>query len=190
MRRSLPQLTLFDLMAAIGAAALGLALVTWAVPFGIRAYRVRAILALDRMRAHNLSSDDILQTLRPTTMASSNYPMKNVEVMSVSPAQLDQATGQPSQTVEYVLSWAAHHNNPEQYENLIVKASPDGEILRIKDVAKFERGSSFYIYTSRGENFSHIGHTLFALLAALVGGVLCRRLRSVSVRPEVPTEGE
>ena len=127
------------------------------------------------MRAHNLSSDDILQALRPGMMASSDYPMKHVEVMSVSPAQLDQATGQASQTVEYVLSWAAHYNNPEQYENIIVKATPDGEILRIKDVAKFERGSSFYIYTPRagagaGENFSHIGHTLFSLAGRLACG--------------------
>jgi hypothetical protein len=155
--------------------------------FGIRAYRVRAILALDRLRAHNLSSDDLMEALRPTKMVSSDDLMKDVEVMSVSPAQLDQATGQASQTVEYVLSWGAHYNNPEQYENTILKANPDGEILRIKDVAKFERGSSFYIYTPRvgartGENFNHIGHTLFALLAAWPGGVLSRRLTAVTDR--------
>ena len=27
------------------------------------------------------------------------------------------------------------HNKPEQYRNIVLKASPDGEILRLKDVA-------------------------------------------------------
>ena len=36
------------------------------------------------------------------------------------------------------------YNKPEQYENIIVRAKSNGEILRIKDIAKVELGSSFY----------------------------------------------
>ena len=36
------------------------------------------------------------------------------------------------------------YNKPEQYENIILKANPEGEILRLKDVAKVELGSSFF----------------------------------------------
>ena len=36
------------------------------------------------------------------------------------------------------------YNKPEQYENIILKANPDGEILRLKDVAEVELGSAFF----------------------------------------------
>ena len=61
-----------------------------------------------------------------------------------SPGRLGQATGRTSQTVEYVLTWVGRYNKPEQYENIILKANPDGEILRLKDVAEVELGPSFY----------------------------------------------
>ena len=61
-----------------------------------------------------------------------------------SPGRLGQATGKTSQTVEYVLTWVGRYNKPEQYENIILKANPDGEILRLKDVAKVELGPSYY----------------------------------------------
>ena len=32
-----------------------------------------------------------------------------------SPGRLGQATGQTSQTVEYVLTWVGRYNKPEQY---------------------------------------------------------------------------
>ncbi|MFO0884339.1 MAG: efflux RND transporter permease subunit [Pirellulales bacterium] len=32
----------------------------------------------------------------------------------------------------------------EQYENIILRASKDGEILRLRDVAQVKLGSSFY----------------------------------------------
>ena len=61
-----------------------------------------------------------------------------------SPGRLGQATGKTSQTIEYVLTWVGRYNKPEQYENIILRANPEGEILRLKDVAKVELGSSFY----------------------------------------------
>jgi len=36
------------------------------------------------------------------------------------------------------------YDKPEQYENIILKANPEGEILRMKDIAKVSLGSSFY----------------------------------------------
>ncbi len=98
---------------------------------GNRAYAMRIFLDLNRMRAYNLSSDDVMKAVKEQSMIGS-------------PGRLGQATGQTSQTVEYVLTWQGRYNKPEQYENIILKANPDGEILKIKDVAKVELGSSFY----------------------------------------------
>ncbi|HWG43281.1 MAG TPA: efflux RND transporter permease subunit [Gemmataceae bacterium] len=98
---------------------------------GNRAYAMRLFLNLDRMRAYNLSSDDVMKAVKEQSMIGS-------------PGRLGQATGKTSQTVEYVLTWIGRYNKPEQYENIILKANPKGEILRLKDVAKVELGSSFY----------------------------------------------
>ena len=98
---------------------------------GSRAYAMRIWLNLDRMRAYNVSADDVMKAVAEQSMIGS-------------PGRLGQATGKTSQTVEYVLTWVGRYNKPEQYENIILKANPDGEILRLKDVAKVELGSSFY----------------------------------------------
>ena len=98
---------------------------------GNRAYAMRIFLNLDRMRAYNVSSGDVMDAVKEQSMIGS-------------PGRLGQATGITSQTVEYVLTWVGRYNKPEQYENIILKANPDGEILRIKDIARVELGSSFY----------------------------------------------
>jgi HAE1 family hydrophobic/amphiphilic exporter-1 len=98
---------------------------------GNRAYAMRIFLDQDRMRAYRLSAADVMEMIAKQSMIGS-------------PGRLGQATGKTSQTVEYVLTWVGRYNRPEQYENIILRANPDGEILKIKDVAKVELGSSFY----------------------------------------------
>lgn len=98
---------------------------------GNRAYAMRVELNLDRMRAYELSSEDVMKAIADQSMIGS-------------PGRLGQATGKTSQTVEYVLTWVGRYNTPEQYENIILKSNPQGEILRLKDVATVSLGSSFY----------------------------------------------
>ncbi|MEI8210784.1 MAG: efflux RND transporter permease subunit [Planctomycetota bacterium] len=98
---------------------------------GNRAYAMRVELNLDRMRAYNLSSDDIMEAISTQSMIGS-------------PGRLGQATGKTSQTIEYVLTWVGRFNKPEQYGDIILRENPNGEILRLKDVAKIDLGSSFY----------------------------------------------
>jgi HAE1 family hydrophobic/amphiphilic exporter-1 len=98
---------------------------------GSRQYAMRVWLNIDRMRAYNVSSDDVMDALGDQSMIGS-------------PGRLGQATGKTSQTLEYVLTWVGRYNKPEQYENIILKANPDGEVLRIKDVAKVELGAAYY----------------------------------------------
>ncbi len=98
---------------------------------GNRQYAMRVWLDLDRMRAYNVSSDDIMEAISKQSMIGS-------------PGRLGQATGKTSQTIEYVLTWVGRYNKPEQYERIVLKANPDGEILRLKDVAKVEMSASYY----------------------------------------------
>ncbi len=98
---------------------------------GNRAYAMRVELNLERLRAYRISAEEVMKALAEQSMIGS-------------PGRLGQATGRTSQTIEYVLTWVGRYNKPEQYENIILKANADGEILRLKDVATVSLGSSFY----------------------------------------------
>ena len=98
---------------------------------GSRTYAMRVWLKLDRMRAYNLSSADIMKALAEQSVIGT-------------PGRLGQATGKTSQTKEYVLTYVGRYNKPDQYENIILKANSKGEFLRLKDVADVELGSEFF----------------------------------------------
>lgn len=98
---------------------------------GNRAFAMRVWLKPDRMRAYNLSSEDVMKALAEQSVIGS-------------PGRLGQATGKESQSREYVLTWIGRYNKPEQYGNIILKANSEGEILRLKDVAEVELGSEFF----------------------------------------------
>ncbi len=98
---------------------------------GNRAYAMRVMLNIDRMRAYNVSAADVMKAIKEQSMIGS-------------PGRLGQATGVKSQTIEYVLTWVGRYNKPEQYENIVLKANPDGEILRLRDVARVELSASYY----------------------------------------------
>ena len=98
---------------------------------GNRIFAMRVWLNPDRMRAYNVSSEDVMKALSEQSMIGS-------------PGRLGQATGKTSQSKEYVLTYIGRYNKPEQYANIILKANPDGEILRLKDVGEVELGPQFF----------------------------------------------
>ncbi|HNO80287.1 MAG TPA: efflux RND transporter permease subunit [Phycisphaerae bacterium] len=98
---------------------------------GNRAYAMRVWLNPERMRAYHVSSEDVMEALADQSIIGS-------------PGRLGQATGQTSQSLEYVLTYVGRYDRPEQYADIILRANPDGEILRLKDVAKVELGSEFF----------------------------------------------
>lgn len=91
------------------------------VNLGNRTFAMRIWLNPERMRAYDVSVDDVMKALAQQSIIGS-------------PGRLGQATGMTSQSKEYVLTYIGRFNEPEQYANIILKAMPDGEILRLKDV--------------------------------------------------------
>ena len=88
---------------------------------GNRNFAMRIWLNPERMRAYNVSVEDVMEALAEQSMIGS-------------PGRLGQATGMVSQSKEYVLTYIGRYNKPEQYGNIILKAKPNGEILRLRDV--------------------------------------------------------
>ena len=97
---------------------------------------MRVWLNPDKMRAYNVSTEEVMKALDEQSVIGR-------------PGRLGQATGIAAQSLEYVLTYQGRFNTPVQYENVILRAKEDGEILRLKDVAKIEFGSEFFdIYSN------------------------------------------
>src|SRR5271154_3371394 len=98
---------------------------------GNRIFAMRVWLDPDRMRAYDVSSEDVMKALSEQSMIGS-------------PGRLGQATGVTSQSKEYVLTYIGRYNKPEQYASIVLKANPDGEILRLSHVGEVELGPQFF----------------------------------------------
>ncbi|MEZ4334957.1 MAG: efflux RND transporter permease subunit [Myxococcota bacterium] len=88
---------------------------------GNRTFAMRVWLNPERMRAYEVSVEDVMEALAEQSIIGS-------------PGRLGQATGMTSQSKEYVLTYIGRYTEPDQYANIILKALPNGEILRLKDV--------------------------------------------------------
>ncbi|MFV5695283.1 efflux RND transporter permease subunit [Flavobacterium sp. LB3P122] len=103
---------------------------------GTREYAMRIWLKPDRMLAYKISTDEVMEALANQSLEAS-------------PGKTGESSGKRSQAFEYVLKYSGRFTTKEQYGNVVLRASADGEILRLKDVANVEFGSSMYdIYSN------------------------------------------
>jgi HAE1 family hydrophobic/amphiphilic exporter-1 len=103
---------------------------------GTREYAMRIWLKPDRMLAYKISADEVLEAL-------------NQQSLEASPGKTGESSGKRSQAFEYVLKYSGRFTTKEQYANIILRSTKDGEILRLKDVASIEFGSAMYdIYSN------------------------------------------
>nr|WP_315181939.1 efflux RND transporter permease subunit [uncultured Flavobacterium sp.] len=103
---------------------------------GNREYAMRIWLKPDRMLAYKISADEVMEALAQQSLEAS-------------PGKTGESSGKRSQSFEYVLKYPGRFTTQEQYGNIVLRANPDGQILRLKDVAKVEFGSSMYdIYSN------------------------------------------
>lgn len=98
---------------------------------GDREYAMRIWLKPDRMLAYKISADEVLAAL-------------DEQSLEASPGRTGESSGKRSEAFEYVLKYPGRFTTKDGYENIILRSTPDGEILRVKDVADVEFGSSYY----------------------------------------------
>ena len=91
-------------------------------------YSMRIWLDPLKMVRYGLTPSDITQVLNE----------QNVEV----------ATGtlgaESSNTFQYVLKYRGRYEDEQGYENLVIRSLPNGDVLRIRDIARVELGSQNY----------------------------------------------
>ncbi|GAB7562120.1 efflux RND transporter permease subunit [Methylobacillus methanolivorans] len=104
---------------------------------GSRQYAMRIWLNPERMRAYNVSTEEVMEAI-------------NSQSVIGRPGRLGQSSGISAQSKEYVLIYKGRYNKPEEYEDIIIRANSEGEILHLKDIAKVELNSEFYdIYSNK-----------------------------------------
>lgn len=98
---------------------------------GTRTYSMRVWLKPDRMRAYNISPQEVVDAIKGQSVIAR-------------PGRLGQSSGKKAQSTEYVLDYVGRYNEPQQYENIIIKSSEFGEMVKLRDIATVELGSEFY----------------------------------------------
>ncbi|HEY4108058.1 efflux RND transporter permease subunit [Puia sp.] len=113
--------------------------------FGTQDYSMRIWLKPDAMAAYGLIPDDI-----NTALAEQN--------VEAAPGKIGENS---NQSFQYVLKYKGRLRKPAEYENIIIKATSTGQLLRLKDVARIELGSLDYSVTSTTDNHPSIVCAVF-----------------------------
>ncbi len=104
---------------------------------GSRSFAIRVWLNPDRMRAYNISAEDVLKAIDEQSVLAR-------------PGRVGLSSGKTAQSQEYVFTYKGWYNTPEQYEDIVIKANTEGGILSLKDIAQVEVGSEFVdIYSNK-----------------------------------------
>jgi len=103
---------------------------------GSRRYAMRVWLNPERMRAYNISTEEVMKAIGEQSIIGR-------------PGRIGQSSGIAAQSLEYVLTYKGRYNKPEEYEGIIIRANSAGESIHLRDIAKVELGSEFFdIYSN------------------------------------------
>ncbi|MFT4153020.1 efflux RND transporter permease subunit [Parafilimonas sp.] len=131
--------------------------------FGTRDYSMRIWLKPDRLTANNLTPQDISSAIRDQSLEAA-------------PGRFGESS---TQTFEYVLKYKGKLNRNEDYENIIIKANPDGSFIRLKDVARVEFGSFTYSSNSRLNDGPTSGFAVFQTAGSNANDILTQAERLI-----------
>lgn len=109
--------------------------------FGQKTYAMRIWLKPDVMATYGLVPGDISAALAE----------QNVEA---APGQFGE---QSNQSFQYTIKYKGRLKNAAEFENIIIRATPGGQILRLKDIAEVELGAQNYGSNSTTNGMPSVG---------------------------------
>ena len=90
--------------------------------------------------------------LRPDVMAQYKLIPSDVAA-ALAEQNIEAAPGQfgerSNQTFQYTIRYKGRLQQPEEFENIVIKSQPGGEVLRLKDIAEIELDRLGYNFTNR-----------------------------------------
>lgn len=99
--------------------------------FGAGDYSMRIWLYPDKLKARGLTSTDVVNAVRE----------QNTQVAA---GQIGQEPSPVDQDFQFTVNMRGKLNSTEEFENIIVKTTPDGGMIRVRDIARVELGSQSY----------------------------------------------
>jgi hydrophobic/amphiphilic exporter-1 (mainly G- bacteria), HAE1 family len=127
-----------------------------AMVFGAKDYSMRIWLNPDRLTANNLSTQEVLAAI-------------NDQNLEAAPGRFGQSS---TASFEYILKYKGKLSKNEDYENIILKSSLDGSVVRLKDVARVEFGSFAYSANTNILGKPGIGIALFQTAGSNANDIL------------------
>ena len=127
-----------------------------AMVFGAKDYSMRIWLKPDRLTANGLSAHDVLDAIHE----------QNLEA---APGRFGQSS---TASFEYILKYKGKLSKNEDYENIILKSSPDGSVVQLKDVARVEFGAFAYSANTNIAGKPGIGIALFQTAGSNANDIL------------------
>ena len=116
-----------------------------AMVFGAKDYSMRIWLKPEVMEAHGLIPSDVITAL-------------NDQNLEAAPGRLGALN---EQSFEYILKYKGRLTLPSEFENIVIKADKNGNILRLKDVARIELGALDYSIATSAMNKPGIAMAVF-----------------------------
>jgi HAE1 family hydrophobic/amphiphilic exporter-1/multidrug efflux pump len=104
--------------------------------FGAKDYAMRIWMRPDRMAQLKLTPTDLIRSI-------------NEQNAQFAAGKIGQAPTGGTQELVYTITTKGRLAEPEDFENIIVRANPDGSLLRLRDVARVELGSKDYEFNGR-----------------------------------------
>jgi len=98
---------------------------------GAKQYAMRIWLKPDKMLAYNISTDEVLNAIEE----------QNIEA---APGKIGESSDKESQALQYTIKYTGKFNTKEEYENIPIRSESTGEILKIKDIADVEFGTTYF----------------------------------------------
>ncbi|MDV3309582.1 MAG: efflux RND transporter permease subunit [Cyclobacteriaceae bacterium] len=134
--------------------------------FGAKNYAMRIWLRPEKLAAYNLMPADVTAAINEQSLeaAAGSLGQNNAEAF------------------EYVIKYGGRYNTEEEYENIVIRATGNGQFLRLKDVADVELdaegynvisytnglpGISMGVYQTPGSNAQEIIENIHATLDEL-----------------------
>ena len=116
--------------------------------FGAGEYSMRVWLDPDRLAARQLTATDVVRSIREQNLQVA------AGVLGAPPAPTDT-------TFQLSINARGRLTSEDEFENIVVRATPEGQITRIKDVGRVELGSNLYSMRSLLDNRQAVAIGIF-----------------------------
>jgi HAE1 family hydrophobic/amphiphilic exporter-1 len=102
--------------------------------FGLKDFAMRLWLDPDKLKARSLTTDDVLSAVRE----------QNIQVAA---GQIGSMPSPQDQKFQYTIKTMGRLSSPQEFENIVLKAATNGQVTRLKDVARVELGAEGYFWS-------------------------------------------